>query len=310
MIFLPEQLQELLNVISYHHLFVASTTLGVDVLSEEDKELLRLHGVDIDDLNHDIPVADRMYHFGKLAGILRMDQALLLGYNDFLKFIKLGQYIPLNAREKFELDIAKRKTYTYLKGLNERARGDLESSILSESSVRKLYEDTVQEGLVAGVADRKSVGKIISDLGHKIEEWRHDWGRIVETEMNNIFQIGKAATFFEKDGIETLVWKQVYEGACRHCIEKYLTAGLGSKPRVFKLSDLAKNLTNVGRKVAEWVATLGSLHPYCRCDLRRLPPKYVWNEEIKRFELPKIIKDRIERKSKVKITVGDKVFLV
>lgn len=306
MIFTTEQIQEILNVIEYHHLFVISTNFGTEILTDDDKKLLSLFGVKIDDLTQDNPLFNQMYYFGKLSGILRDKQVETIDYNDFFKYIKTGQYIPLSAREKFELDIAKRRTYTYLKGLKEKVKSSVESSILEQE--QKLYQSTVKEGLISGVVERKSVGAIVSDLGHKLDTFRHDWGRIVETEMNNIFLEGRAAEIEKEYGPDVLVFKSVFPGACRHCIEKYLTNGIGSQPRLFKLRDLIQNGNNIGKKVAQWIPSLQSLHPYCRCQLRVVLPGYKWNEEKKRFELPKTFERKVNRKSKIRIQVGDKHF--
>jgi hypothetical protein len=140
-----------------------------------------------------------------------------------------------------------------------------------------------------------------------METWKHDWGRIVETEGNNVFQNGKALKMLEEDS-EVMVVKVVYPLACRHCIKAYLTNGIGSKPRVFKLVDLIKNGDNIDRKVADWKPVVGSIHPWCRCDLKKIPKGYEWNEETSRFELSKKFEHKVERKSKVKVTVGNKVF--
>ena len=305
MVFTQEQIQEILNIVEYYHLFTFATSFGTSVLSDEDVQLLLSYGVKLDDLTSNIPLYDRMYYFGRLTGILRENQSKEISYTDFLKFIIRGQYIPLTTREKFELDIAKRKTYTYLKGLKERAKGDVESAILS----RQNYESTIKEGLISGVEERKSASQIVSDIGHKIGTWKHDYGRIVVTEMNNILQEGRAAEYM-RDGEDPLVFKSVFEGACRHCQRLYLTDGVGSKPRVFKLSELIKNGTNIGRKVKDWLAILLSTHPFCRCLIRRIPRGYEWSEENQRFELPKNWERKVERKSKVKITVGDRLFEV
>ena len=296
-----------MNVVEYHHTFMASSVFGVNVLSPEDKAVLKDNGVDISKLEENMPLFDKMFHFGKLTGILKDAQAASISYSDFLKFIYRGQYIPLSTREKFELEIAKKQSYTHLKGLKNKIKGEVENSIIAAER-RFEYESAIKEGLVEGIEKRKSVGAIVSDIGHKLNDWKHDWGRIVETESNNIFLMGRAMEFAKKYGDDVMVYKEVYLLACRHCIEKYLTNGIGSKPILFKLSDLIGKGTNIGKKVAQWVATLTSLHPFCRCFLKVVPPRYVWNELTKRFELPKIMANSIERKSIVTITVGDKVF--
>lgn len=311
MIFTPEQVQEILKIIDYHHLFIISTNFGAGVLSDEDKALLELYGVDIAALEASMPTYDQMYLLGLLSSILKDEDMKTIDYADFKKYISTGQYRPLSAFEKIELDIAKRQTYTHLKGIKNRAMTDMEGLIIeTDREFRVKYDAAIAEGMEKGVAERKAVGQIISDLGHKVEEWQHDWGRIVETEMNNIFQLGRAREIENKRGLDALVYKQVYPQACRHCINLYLTQGIGSKPKVYTLRELIANGMNIGRRVAEWKPIIGSTHPFCRCCLYEVLPGHVWNDEKGIFELPTNWVRRVERKSKVKISVGDKTFYV
>ena len=48
----------------------------------------------------------------------------------------------------------------------------------------------------------------------------------------------------------------------------------------------------------------------CRCDLRYIPKGYVWDDETQSFIPPKGYKRQVERRSKVKIYVGSKEFIV
>lgn len=311
MIFTQQQIEEILNLLEFHNLFVISTNFGVDILTPQDKNILRSFGVDLDKMSEDIPLFDKMFYFGRLTGLLSDLSGQQIEYNDFLEFIKRGQYIPLNKRERFELDIAKRATYTHLKGLKQRAKQDLESIILNEEKLaRQAYETAISEETQKGVEYRKSVQSIVSDLGKRVGTWQHDWNRIVDTEMNNIFQAGRAEVFREIGGEDTLVYKTVYPQACRHCIRLYLKGGIGSEPIVYKLSDLIKNGTNIGKKVAEWKAVVGSTHPFCRCTLKRVPKGYIWSKEKQDFVIPKNFERRVIRTSKIKMKVGDKEFSV
>ena len=136
-------------------------------------------------------------------------------------------------------------------------------------------------------------------------------GTYSETEMQNIYQTGVAQQIMKEQGADALVYKEVFSGACQHCIKFYTTAGIGSKPRIFKLIDLINNGDNIGRKVKDWKPVLNSVHPFCRCDLREVPKGMIWNDETHSFEPPKEpYKRQVERKSKVKIYVGDKMFEV
>jgi len=265
MIFTPLQIEELLGIIDYHFLFTITTSFGVDVLSEKDKDVLRSFGVKLEDLGNVVTNYDKMYLLGKLTSVLSEKQASTLDYSDFLKYIKTGQYIPLNKFEQASLDVAKRKSYIYLKGLNDSAKKDFEKIILDkEILVGSQYRAAVKEELEKGVVERKALQSIVSDLGHRVNTWQHDWGRIVATEMQDIYNKGRLDTFRGEKGEDSLVYKHTYDGACRHCIRLHLTKGIGSRPIVFKISELITNGSNIGKKVDDWKATVGPEHPFCR----------------------------------------------
>lgn len=300
------QIESLLDIVNYHFLFTISTNFGVKMLSKEDINSLLGFNVNLKELGRDIPNYTKMYLLGKLTAILSEEQVRTLDYPDLLQYFKKGQYIPLSRREQIELELAQRRSYVHLKGLKERAKQQFESIVLNQQSItRSEYETAVKEEIAEGVAKRRSLSAIVSELGHRTKEWQHDWGRIVDTEMNNIFQQGRAEVLREKEA-DPLVYKNVYPGACRHCIQKYLSAGIGSRPIVFKLSELEANGTNVGKKVADWKPTLGGLHPFCRCTLYHIPKGYVWDEERQLFDIPKDFVRKVERRSKITIRVGDK----
>ena len=75
---------------------------------------------------------------------------------------------------------------------------------------RESYEKIIGDELKRGVQDRKSINSIVSEIGHKTNEWNRDWGRIVETEMQDIFNKGRAEQIRKDKGGETLVYKEVY----------------------------------------------------------------------------------------------------
>lgn len=64
---------------------------------------------------------------------------------------------------------------------------------------------------------------------------------------------------------------------CKHCKKAYLMEDEVT-PRVFRLSDLKANGSNYGLKTADWVPTLGSLHPNCRCSLSEIPQGFGFKE--------------------------------
>jgi len=307
MIFTPVQIEEILKIIEYNNSFLIATTLGVDALTNEDRVLLESFGVDPDSLYNKFPPAVRSFFWGRLSAQLTDLQAGKITYSDFTKYLQQGQYIPLSRNEKNELRIAKQKTYGHIKNIGLKTKETARGIIVEEDEKRRLeYEKVIRGEIKRGVVDRKSIQGIISGIATKLEDWKKDWGRLVETEMQDIYNRGRLRTFLEDFGEDALVYKETYEGACRHCIKLHLTAGIGSQPILYKISELIANGTNIGRKVKEWKATVGPVHPWCRCDLKHVPKGTKWNPETGRFEYPKDVKPK--RKAKVKIFVGDKEF--
>lgn len=286
MIFSPTEIQQLFNIVDYRLARVVAEVLGKEFLSDEDKKLL-------DDFNFKWEVELKKispyyqsYIFGRLAGILSPDQLRSLNYTDVFKYVEKEQYGTLTPRELASFRAAGTRTYVYIKGMGNRVKETLGNSI-SEEELK--YAVAIKENIERGVLERKSVQNIVSSLGNQLQDWNRDWGRIVETEMQNVYQIGVAQTIMEKHGANALVYKDVFSGACTHCRHLYTTAGSGSKPRIFKLSSLIANGDNIGRKAKDWKAVIGATHPFCANS------PYI---EITTFDGPKYIRD---------IKVGDLV---
>jgi hypothetical protein len=314
MIFRQDQILNVLRQISKNILLYITANLGEAVLSESDHTLLDSFGISTKEFEGAIPPYYKMFLLGRLTQVLGDYNSSRLSYDDFDKFIQKEQFQPLTPFEEIQYTLARQATYSHLKNLDNRIRTDVETGI-SSVLTRTEYECIIKEEIESGVKNRKAIGGIISDIGHRTGDWKKDLGRIVDTEMNNIFQQGRAMEIAKKyPGKDPKVYKDVYEGACRHCIALYLTGGLGSAPRVFTLSELAANGTNIGRKVNEWKATITGTHPWCRCCIRHLPEDMIWDKETKQFVYDE---EAIRRKDatskvhgKIRVTVNDKEYVI
>jgi len=311
MLFQPNEIQELVNIINAQHILFVGQNLGEDVLSDVDKSVLRSYGMEIEDVQDFTELA---FKFGLLSQSLAMPTVKRMTYPEIRKFVKEGKYLPLTTQEKDTVRILKQKTYSHIKGLGSKIGQELQSQISEQSILQRAKtEKIIKKELSQGVEDRKSVSQIVSSIGHKTGDWQRDFGRIVETELQNAFEEGRSAQIKrDNPGIDPEVYKDVFQGACHSCIKAYLTNGLGSKPRVFKLSQLEANGTNIGKKQAEWLPTLQVLHPWCRCLLSEVPEDRDWDEETKSFSKLKPVAERkkkIERK-RVRVEIGGKEFLV
>ena len=307
MIFTGQQLEEVLQIIDANIIRFSVGVLGSSILTDNDKKILTRFGIDLTKITKNFPDYERMYHFGKLSQILGNFNASRLSYDQFAQYLQKGQYLPFSPVERNMLEISKQRTYSHLKGLGNGIKRDVTNTVNNVTdATRDAYENIIKEKISRGIQDRQSLSEIVSEIGHRTGDWQRDMGRIVDTEMNNIMQEGRARVIKDRTGDDAKVYKDVYPGACRHCIRLYLTAGIGSKPKVFLLKELTANGDNVGKKVANWVPTLGAVHPWCRCTLHEYKEGYVWDEEKQTFVPPAI--DKAAPKLGIKITVGEKVY--
>jgi hypothetical protein len=315
MLFTATDIQRIFSNIHFTIAKLIAETLGKDYLTQEDITLLKKKGVDLVKLIPKFPSHYQAFLFGKLAAAIGPKSTASLSYSDFEKFLNnMGALAPTTVEMAF-YKVAADKTYTHIKGLGERIRNDVQASVASEelnflaAQEAAKARKTIHDEILNGTFERKAVKKIAANIAHQMVDWGRDWGRIVETECQDVYNLGRAQ-FMLTQNSDPLVYFDVYPGACRHCIRLYLTGGIGSKPRIFRLSELLSNGTNYGVKTKDWKATIHPVHPFCRCDLRYLPEGYEWNDETHQFEPKPSYKDKVERKGKVKITIGNKEYIV
>jgi hypothetical protein len=308
MIFNKEKIEEILRIISFQHTLFIGTNVGVDILTDEDRKLLRQYGVDPEMIKTTFTPYEQNFYFGRLAQALGDKNASKVDYNDFQKYLRRGQYVPLNQREKAMLNFSKQKTYGHIKNLGTKIEQDVNGMVVNEDQKRRdEYEKTIKGSIERAILERDTINSVVSEIGNKTGDWSMDLGRIAATEMADVYQEGRSSEIERQGGKEAKVWVSVYPGACRFCIKFFTTGGIGTKPKVFTLSDLRANGTNVGKKQKQWTSVIPPVHPWCRCEINYLPEGYFWDDEKQMFVPPK--RDK-EKKLGIKITVGDKKYEV
>ena len=130
-----------------------------------------------------------------------------------------------------------------------------------------------EAGVSEAIAERKTVGELKTALFDTFDNRYRDWQRVAHTEINTAVQQGVYDEIQTRSdaGANQLVFKRPNPDACPHCKRVYLKDD-GITPKVFKLSDLEQ--TNVGRKAKDWGPTIGSVHPWCNCQLSMVPDGY------------------------------------
>jgi hypothetical protein len=268
MLFNESEIQKILGNVDYMVARMVAKVLGKEFLTKEDLTILKKRGVDLVKLLPKFPSHYQAFLFGRISAAVGPKLSSQMSYSDFTKFLaNMGLFEPKTSEMEF-YKVAAQKTYTHIKGLGDRIKNDVRASISAEElnylAAQKAAEteEIIHKEILDGTFERRSIKKITSNIAEQANDWNRDWGRIVETESQDVFNLGRAQFMLQNDS-DPSVYFDVYPGACRHCIRLYLTHGIGSQPRVFRLQELLANGTNYGVKSKDWKATVHPVHPFC-----------------------------------------------
>lgn len=303
------QTQELLRIIDRNQLAVIGSELGTEFLTEEDKALLKRFGIEPEALFHpEFSSITTSFHFGMLAEALGKMDASKITYREIQDYVKRGEYIPVPYRQQQALQSIKMQTFSSLKSMGGNIFADV-NNVLTNHSLQA-QQQFIADEIKDGISNHKTVSQIAHSLAEKTGDWARNFDRIVETASQTAFEQGKAAEIQRRnEGRDPKVYKIVQRGACKHCIRLYLTNGLGSQPIIFKLSELLSNGSNIGRKAVDWLATVDSLHPHCRCSLMEYPEGYLWNTKTQRFDISdtQYKAQTAAKRPLIKVRIGEKL---
>jgi hypothetical protein len=309
MIVSPNQAQELLDILDKHFALFTATTMGSGYLTYKEIDILTDAGFEVATLyNQFKDHAWLNFQLGLLSDSLGQERVSKMSYEQFKEWIYKGNYIPLTAKENAVIDSIKHQSLSDIRSSKNKIFQDVNGIIYHEEIFKKTaYEDVIRDEIIVGKENRESLKKIISNIGHKTGDWSRDFSKSVEYISHSALNEGKSSMIEKKHGSEAKIYFIVQPAACKHCIKHYLVGGEGSQPKVFSLSEIVANGSNLGKKVDAWKPTVHSMHPYCRCLMQSLPEGYVWDGN--KFAPPEHYTSKLKRK-KIAITIGDKEVLV
>lgn len=266
MIFTAAQIQDIVSILQRHQLTFIAEQLGLNYLSPNDRAILTAAGIDLTKFTNNQGIIDHAYLFGLLAEAIGDKRAKNMNYQQFQKFLKSGQFVPLTDEEEFVLEQVKNQSYNDISGLGSRIiQGTknivIRANLREQNKIRKIIQKKAEDA----VKYRQSAAKMASELGHATKDWERDWLRISYTVLQNAYNYGRARAIFRDHGEDAEVYFDVLTGACKHCKRLYLTdpEDENSQPIIFKLKDIIANGNNIGRKVEDYLPTIGPIHPYC-----------------------------------------------
>ncbi len=284
------QIHSLLEILEKQNLLFISSKLGINYLTENEVNKLLQFGINPYHLYKEAKdIALMSFHFGLLSDAIGTKEAKDIDYEGLKEYFEKGNHIPLTAVERNTIDSIKKQYLGDIKANNGKIFQDFNNIISkNEKNNRESYEAVIRDEIKKGILQKKVSSEIARDLARKTGDWNRNFKRIVDFISHTAFDEGRAAMIEDKYGNDALVYKQVYEGACKYCVKAYLTNGIGSEPKIFKLSVLKANGTNIGRKVDQLKPVIGSHHPHCRCTLHFYNNQYNWDSKNQSFDTPKL----------------------
>ncbi len=314
--FSAQQISELLDILNKQNLVFLSSKLGPNYLTTDELHRLQSFGINPFHLYQESnDIALMSFHFGMISDAIGAFESKDITLENLKDYFQKGHHIPLTAVERNTIDSIKKQYLGDIRANNGRIFQDINNIIAkNEKDNRLAYEKVIRDEVQKGILMKKTSSEIARDIARKTGDWTRNFKRIVEYISHQAWDEGRAAMIEDKYGADVLVYKNVYQGACKYCIQAYLTAGSGSEPKIFKLSILKANGSNIGRKVNQLKPVVGNHHPFCRCTLHFYNSRYNWNIKDQSFSIPKINpseeKPLRSNRKPIRISVRGKEYIV
>lgn len=273
MLLTPEQLYEIQKIIFEHHAAFSANTMGEQSVPPEVLARLKEKGLVT---KQSLESIGESYTYGQLLGQKESQAVANMSYLEFKDYMS-DNPMPLSDMERGAMRMAALSAGQYCRGLGNRvdvATGAI--LIEADRQLRVRMESDIRTATEKNIAKRETVEQLKSDLGWATKDWARDMKRIAVTEKVTAMNHGTADAFKKKHGPDVLVSKRALPGACKWCQKLYNGP---SGPRVFKLSDLEANGTNVGKKAGDWLPVTNATHPSCQCVMVRVPEGWGFDED-------------------------------
>ena len=168
--------------------------------------------------------------------------------------------------QRAALDFLERTMGRYIDKSTDQLTADIMSSV--EGALMPIIDRREGAAIYEALQDKDLYSKNLRGLlNDKVENWQYRWRTIIGTELNRASNWGAMDAILANNPAmgphELMVYKQGNKpghGACKYCAKFwYLEDGI--TPRVYLMSELAANGSNIGRKAKDWMPTVDSTHP-------------------------------------------------
>lgn len=153
--------------------------------------------------------------------------------------------------------------------IGEEWTGDVMETV-PDMEGRQTVVHKVRQVIVEGRDKYWTKDKIANELGKATGDFGRNWRRIVETELQSLYNETVAHGAAVRYGKDARVARVPESNACKKCLELFL--GDDGLPIVWDLRELLRNGNNVGKSKTEWKPVLPPVHPRCRCGTTSVSP--------------------------------------
>ena len=241
--FTLEQIEQISKVVSDNHSIFILQSLGSKYLSKDTTSRLEGLGIVLDKKSQ-TPFVKQTYHLGILNRSLDKDDRNKFDFEDLKKYTH--NETKLSVKESKRLQLIELQVLKDIRNLESKISSEITQSLINSYNNPEL--------------------NINQNLETLSLSWEKSFNRILQYNVQSAYEEGKSVGIqrTSKDP-DPFVYKQPYKDACKYCKKAYLRED--GFPRIFRLSELRKNGTNIGKKVDELKPTLDPLHVNCRCPL-------------------------------------------
>lgn len=267
MLLTPDQLHEISQIIADRHAAFIVNTIGPEAVAPQVLERLKELGL----VDVKIESVRDAYLYGQVVAAAQAPGVQNMSYQDFKAWVKKNP-VPLSPIENDAIAYAQQRAGIYCRGLGNRVNVQTGSvAIEADAQLRQQMRQKIMTATEEGIAKRKTLKQIKSDLGWATKDWTRDWERIANTEQQFAMQQGQRDYIADEWGPDAEVAVLVMPDRCQECEKHYTDGGM---PKIFRLDELEANGTNVGIKRPNWQPVIPPMHPHCQCQLQRVPPGY------------------------------------
>jgi len=274
-----KQIKKIKEIINRNFNTFILFTLGADKLAQSDRDELRSLGL------FDDRITENLFRDAFKIGKTRPVDNKFLPNEKYRQWKEgvLGMY--LSAIDQQSMENIDDSTLHYVENLKEKTENRILTSILDANKNAVLDHIGSPIGSSFERADREAVDirKLAKELEEVTGDVTRDWKKVVVTELNSAHSQGTIHSIIErKSDDEDTDDIMVYcigplDGATSPACRKHYHEGGSYK--VYRLTELLENGTNIGKKANSWGAVVPPMHPNCRHRLVELPRGFTLNHE-------------------------------